>query len=533
MRPPADATRAGQVGGFEGIVLATEPTAQLGKLLMDELISFTTGSGGIGASSCPYTKQQADRCMGSLTRLSYGQTRDIGGGWTATPHPSGHCLGGSNWVIASPTHRVAVIGASSMSPHVRHPMPLNFQALEQCDLAIIGDLIPRERDAGGSEGPAYPLNDVCTGISQTVLRGGNVLLPVSPCGSAIDLIHAVGIHLPGAGLAHTNIYLVSPVGQGVIGYLEILAEWVHTSRRDRVYIPESPFLHNDMIASNRLHIVPEVWALSSHNYTEPCVVLAGHPSLRFGPVVHFLRLWASNVEDAVILTDPAWNSVRGDLGASLLKPHQPLQMKKMCVAIDLRLTQHQAAQLITQLAPVSAVLPGQRLAKGDAAASLGGALTTVTVASPAQATPAMMDVDLACSLTLKQAGGIPATAVSCRLRERDGALTLERLPGEGSGGGAGGGEHRSVYGQVMAPSLVNALTRRGIEDCEVIYEGGKGARGGACTVRSVSAGAEVVIGNGTCLIVTGMGEEKGGEEGGMARLARVVTEAVMEQLTML
>ena len=27
------------------------------------------------------------------------------------------------------------------------------------------------------------------------------------------------------------MYLVSPVGLGVLGYLEILAEWVHTSRR--------------------------------------------------------------------------------------------------------------------------------------------------------------------------------------------------------------------------------------------------------------------------------------------------------------
>jgi hypothetical protein len=57
------------------------------------------------------------------------------------------------------------------------------------------------------------------------------LLPTTPCGSAIDLVHAIGLHLAGAGLMHTPMYLVSPVGLGVLGYLEILAEWVHTSRR--------------------------------------------------------------------------------------------------------------------------------------------------------------------------------------------------------------------------------------------------------------------------------------------------------------
>jgi hypothetical protein len=121
----------GEAGGFEGIALATEPTAQLGKLLIDELISFASASSnGAGQSCLPYTKEEAERSMASIKRLSYGQTRDIGGGWTAAPQASGHCLGASNWLITSATHRIAIIGASSMSPHVRHPSPLNFSALQ-------------------------------------------------------------------------------------------------------------------------------------------------------------------------------------------------------------------------------------------------------------------------------------------------------------------------------------------------------------------------------------------------------------------
>ena len=119
-----------ETAGFEGMVLATEPTAQLGKLLIDELISFASASNSAGQLCLPYTKEEAERSMAKINRLSYGQTRDIGGGWTAAPQASGHCLGGSNWLITSATHRIAIIGASSMSPHVRHPSPLNFSALQ-------------------------------------------------------------------------------------------------------------------------------------------------------------------------------------------------------------------------------------------------------------------------------------------------------------------------------------------------------------------------------------------------------------------
>jgi len=34
----------------------------------------------------------------------------------------------------------------------------------------------------------------------------------------------------------------------------------------------------------------------------PCVVFAGHPSLHFGDVVHFMELWRHNSNNAVIFT---------------------------------------------------------------------------------------------------------------------------------------------------------------------------------------------------------------------------------------
>lgn len=34
----------------------------------------------------------------------------------------------------------------------------------------------------------------------------------------------------------------------------------------------------------------------------PCVIFTGHPSLRFGDVVHFMGLWAKSTQNTIIFT---------------------------------------------------------------------------------------------------------------------------------------------------------------------------------------------------------------------------------------
>lgn len=59
--------------------------------------------------------------------------------------------------------------------------------------------------------------------------GGNVLLPVTLCGSTLDLIYELGTQLPQLGVAtnQSTIYLISPIANNVLGYCEIMAEWLH------------------------------------------------------------------------------------------------------------------------------------------------------------------------------------------------------------------------------------------------------------------------------------------------------------------
>ena len=61
---------------------------------------------------------------------------------------------------------------------------------------------------------------------------------------------------------------------------------------------------------------------------QPCVVFCGHPSLRFGDVVHFIEMWGSNSNNLIIFTEPSFNHLEA------LAPFQPLQMKSVSCPID-------------------------------------------------------------------------------------------------------------------------------------------------------------------------------------------------------
>uniref|UniRef100_A0A7S4KXN2 Beta-Casp domain-containing protein n=1 Tax=Guillardia theta TaxID=55529 RepID=A0A7S4KXN2_GUITH len=327
---------------FQGTVIATEPTAEIGKLMMMELTQYIStssfGSSGMseggegewykgpgsvemGPGRDPYTAQQVESCMSRVKRLNFGQSLALSEGYAITPYPSGYCLGSSFWLLSKPQCKVALIGACSMGFPLRTPLPPRFDSLRNVNVAIFGDLLPSDRlvtPAGMSvtqpPPPAWPFRDIGQAIQNTLQKGGNVLMPITLGGTSLDLLEALSMWCPDFGVSGMNapIYLISPTANSLIGYLEILSEWVQTfdaTRREREGRIDSPFVHQSMLQNSRLHIISDVHDLRSSSssttttnmptqpptstYREPCLVLAGHPSLRFGPCLHFLKRWGA------------------------------------------------------------------------------------------------------------------------------------------------------------------------------------------------------------------------------------------------
>lgn len=57
-----------------------------------------------------------------------------------------------------------------------------------------------------------------------------------------------------------------------------------------------------LIQTNKLKHYPSIHGDFSSEFRQPCVVFTGHPSLRFGDVVHFMELWGKSSLNTIIFT---------------------------------------------------------------------------------------------------------------------------------------------------------------------------------------------------------------------------------------
>jgi Cft2 family RNA processing exonuclease len=98
--------------GFRGVVLATEPTAEFGKLAMLELSEYIAATSfgyassaadelssagpahNMGPAQQPYTSQLVQSSVEKIVRLNYMQSSGgFLGGFCFSPWPSGYCIG--------------------------------------------------------------------------------------------------------------------------------------------------------------------------------------------------------------------------------------------------------------------------------------------------------------------------------------------------------------------------------------------------------------------------------------------------------
>jgi len=123
-------------------------------------------------------------------------------------------------------------------------------------------------------------------------------------------------------------------------------------KQSKVYLPEEPFPHAHLVKNGRLKHFPSLHAEGFTNeYRQPCVVFCGHPSLRFGNVVHFLELWGSHSNHSVVFVEPDFPYLEA------LAPYQPLTMKIVHCPIDTSLSFTQANKLIRDLKPSNLLVP--------------------------------------------------------------------------------------------------------------------------------------------------------------------------------
>uniref|UniRef100_A0A8C4TFN7 Integrator complex subunit 9 n=3 Tax=Erpetoichthys calabaricus TaxID=27687 RepID=A0A8C4TFN7_ERPCA len=201
--------------------------------------------------------------------------------------------------------------------------------------------------------PDGMLGEFCSNLAMTIRSGGNVLVPCYPSGVVYDLLECLYQFIDSASLNSTPFYFISPVANSSLEFSQIFAEWLCQSKQSKVYLPEPPFPHAELIQTNKLKHYSSVYGDFSNDFKQPCVVFTGHPSLRFGDVVHFMELWGKSSLNTIIFTEPDFSYV------DALAPFQPLAMKCVYCPIDTRLNFIQVNKLLKELQPLHLVCPEQ------------------------------------------------------------------------------------------------------------------------------------------------------------------------------
>ncbi|MGH0143643.1 UNVERIFIED_CONTAM: hypothetical protein FKN15_008789 [Acipenser sinensis] len=294
------------------------------------------------------------RSSGQLTGKPAGTRPDYRGRWCAelfgavqiTPLSSGYSLGSSNWIIQSHYEKVSYVSGSSLL--TTHPQPMDQSSLKNSDVLILTGLtqIP-------TANPDGMLGEFCSNLAMTVHTGGNVLVPCYSSGVIYDLLECLYQFIDSASLTTIPFYFISPVANSSLEFSQIFAEWLCHNKQSKVYLPEPPFPHAELIQTNKLKHYPSVHGDFSNDFKQPCVVFTGHPSLRFGDVVHFMELWGKSSLNTIIFTEPDFSYLEA------LAPYQPLAMKCVYCPIDTRLNFIQVSKLLKEVQPLHVVCPEQ------------------------------------------------------------------------------------------------------------------------------------------------------------------------------
>lgn len=284
----------------------------------------------------------------SLARVKiagYDEKIDIFGALTVSAISSGFCLGSSNWVISSGHEKISYISGSSTL--TTHPRPINQTALKNSDVVIMSGLTQAPH-----VNPDSMLGELCMNVGVTLRNGGSVLVPCYPSGVVYDLFECLSSSLDSHGLSQIPMFFISPVADSSLAYSNILAEWLSSVKQNKVYIPDEPFPHASLVKNSRLKHFKHIYSPGfSTEFRQPCVVFCGHPSLRFGDVVHFVEQWGSNSQHTIIFTEPDFPYLQA------LAPFQPLAMKAIYCPIETSLNFLQANKLLRELKPGVVVIP--------------------------------------------------------------------------------------------------------------------------------------------------------------------------------
>ncbi|CAD6193624.1 unnamed protein product [Caenorhabditis auriculariae] len=354
--------------GFRGLVYATDPVLQFGRLLIEEFVEFfdrlppnAVDNRWKKANICTeftnppnrnpdewrkfYSKKDMETSLARIVPLSFNQEVTVFK-TSITAVRSGHSIGSANWYISGDSQTIGYLTSSSI--HSSHTRIADFKKFENCENLFLTSISHFPDDP-----PEMTVGALLRTTTETLKLGGNVLFPMSSVGIIFDLISQISkiIDTTNGIPADTPIYFISPNAKSALAYSNVNAEWLSEQRQQLVYTPEEPFSHSILIRNNRLRVFDSLFGAFSKEFKTPCVMFTSHASLRIGDAAHMIELWSADSKNAVILTDT-------EFSIEAYKPFELLEIRVYNYPIETRLDFQMLNENILQtIAPKILLVP--------------------------------------------------------------------------------------------------------------------------------------------------------------------------------
>ncbi|RKP12642.1 beta-lactamase-like protein [Piptocephalis cylindrospora] len=287
--------------GLDAAVYATLPTQNMGRMCLQDAVLRRME----GEDFTLMTPASVNDAFDRIQPLRYSQPTSLLGkclGISITAYAAGHTIGGTIWKIQKESDEIVY----AVDINHRRELHLNGTALHSNGTIL--DALHRPSllitSTHSSLSSTAPRKDrhasLHSTLSETLLSGGNVLLPIDASSRVLELLYLLEQHWSLHRLSYP-IFFLSKTAYRTIHYAKSMLEWMGDGITEQFATTrENPF---DLRHIRLCHRVEEVEAVQG-----PKVVLATGSSLLSGPSRVLLSQWAPHPENVLLLTQRSFPS---------------------------------------------------------------------------------------------------------------------------------------------------------------------------------------------------------------------------------
>lgn len=319
--------------GFRGRIHSTANTAKLADVILRDSARIQVEDAEYAAKkkfskhNPPkplYDENDADRAIRAFAPEEFGEPIEVANGVTVTFHPAGHILGAAIAVIDIAGKRVVFSGDLGRDAHPLLVAPHSIPA-GHVDAVVV-------ESTYGDRQHETPTDEFATVITETVARGGSVLIPAFAVDRTEVILIALRELMEAGSIPRVPIFADSPMALKALDfYRDAIDKGTADIRPDvrTEWVGRDPF---DPGTLRELLTVDE--SKSINNPTSPCIIISASGMGTGGRVVHHLRQMLPNPHHTVILV--GYQAV-GTRGRSLVDGAESVRMHGEMVDVKARI----------------------------------------------------------------------------------------------------------------------------------------------------------------------------------------------------